>query len=68
MKTIVSFTYYETSRKWEVTVSGVVSDIEAKQAFNAVVLTCLDATPELDANKATKVEGQPDTYKISIGL
>lgn len=68
MKTTVSFTYDESSRKWEVEVSGVTDDIEAKQAFNAVILTCSDATPQLNANRATKVEGQPNTYKISIGL
>lgn len=47
MKTSVIFEYDEISRKWSPRVQGVISDIEARQAFSAVVLTCQTLDPEL---------------------
>ena len=38
----VIFTYDEAARKWEAIVTGVDSELEAQQAFNAVVITCFD--------------------------
>lgn len=63
----VIFIYCEASCKWDVLVSGVADDVEARQAFNAVVITCQDATPKLDANKASLASSEPNVYRISIG-
>lgn len=43
----VCFSYDEDSRKWECFVGGVASELEAKQAFNAVLLTCDKKTVSL---------------------
>lgn len=53
----VSFIYDEVEHKWEVEVSGATSELEALQAFNAVVITAMDAIPRVDCNKATKKSG-----------
>lgn len=66
MLTKVIFEYDEPASKWEVFVEGVVDDIEARQAFNAVIITASRATPRVDANRAAV---QPDgRYKISVGV
>jgi hypothetical protein len=44
----VEFRYDEKSRKWEPSVHGVKDQTEAKQAFNAVVLTCRDVFVSLE--------------------
>ena len=62
----VTFRYDEASRLWDIFVTGVTSTLEARQAFNAVVITAGEATPHVDANRA---EQQTDgVYKISVGL
>lgn len=48
MKISVCFNYDESSSKWEVEIVGTDSHIEAKQAFNAVVLTCKEVRIGLD--------------------
>lgn len=61
----VTFQYCETSRRWDVYVTGASNDVEARQGFNAVILTAREAIPKLNANKA---ELQPDgSYKIIVG-
>jgi hypothetical protein len=66
MQTKVSFVYDEYFRKWEVFVTGVKNNLEARQAFNAVVITCEDAIPKVDSNRAEQLED--GSYKISIGV
>jgi hypothetical protein len=61
----VTFQYCETSGLWDVFVTGAINDVEARQGFNAVILTALLAIPKVEANKA---ELQPDgSYKIIVG-
>jgi hypothetical protein len=61
----VSFVYCEHTRKWDVFVHGATTELEARQGFNAVLITASQATPELAYNRA---ELQPDgSYKISVG-
>jgi hypothetical protein len=43
----VIFEYDEESRKWDPTVHDASSETEARQAFNAVVLTCRQLDPRL---------------------
>ncbi len=51
---------------WEVYASGASSELEARQGFNAVLLTAREATPELEYNRA---ELQPDgRFKIIVEL
>ena len=64
MKTQVIFEYEEDVRKWEVYVTNVENELEARQAFNAVILTARIATPELESNKATLVS--ENKYKNMI--
>ena len=64
-QTSVSFIYDDTLGKWEVVVAGVLSELEARQAFNAVIITVQMATPTLEANKAEQFGDE--FYKISIG-
>lgn len=62
----IEFRYDETFQKWDVFAIGAASEVEAKQGFNAVVLTARDATPSLEMNRA---DLQPDgSYKISVGM
>lgn len=63
----VTFIYDEPSHLWEVEVSGVETELEAYQAFNAVILTAQAATPIVGYNKATFVPEQ-NIYKISVGI
>lgn len=65
--TKVTFIYDEPTKKWEVIVSGVTTPLEALQAFNAVLLTCRQATVGLYCNKAELVNNEQGSYKISIG-
>ena len=53
----VVFEYDEESTKWEMVVTGAKNETEAKQAFNAVVLTCRDVVVSMEH----KVE------RVSIG-
>ena len=62
----ITFVYDDTVGKWEVFAMNVSGEIEAVQAFNAVVLTCRQATPTLEANKAEHIVGEQ--YKISVGI
>lgn len=67
MKTTVTFVYDEPSSKWDVFVNGVKDDLEARQAFNAVIITtCYNATLKIDHSKADKQED--GSYKISVGV
>ena len=36
----VRFKFDETTNKWSVEVHGAVSDLEAKRAFNAIIISC----------------------------
>jgi hypothetical protein len=54
----VQFTYDEETAKWDVTVIGVVDETEAKQALNAVVLTCRDVIVSLEHQVKATVEGE----------
>jgi len=45
-KVQVIFTYDEKSCKWEASVVGIEKELEARQAFTAVVMTC----QQLNAN------------------
>ena len=45
--TKVTFAFDEVTRKWEATVSGVKTEVEGRQAFSAVVLTCQKLNPAL---------------------
>jgi hypothetical protein len=66
MKTRVIFEYCELSARWEVFVEGVVDGVEARQAFNAVLISSQEATPSVAANRA---EQQPDgRWKIIVGV
>jgi len=56
----VIFTYDEQHRKWEATIQGVTSPVEARQAFNAVVVTCRQTSVTLD-HKVEEIDGG---YKI----
>lgn len=67
MKVKVIFEYDEMLRKWEVLVQGATSELDALQAFNAVVITANMATPKVDHNKAVLTTNSNE-YKISVGL
>jgi hypothetical protein len=43
----VIFRYDEPTRKWESSVEGATSALEATQAFNAVIITCQQLDPQL---------------------
>jgi len=64
MKVVVSFEYDETSTKWEVSVKGAHSEIDARDAFSSVVLTCLDLNPDL--LKHTQVELQANIKSVTL--
>jgi hypothetical protein len=65
-KFTVSFVYCETTRKWDVFIYGAASELEARQGFNAVVLTANQAIPNINCNQASL---QPDgSYKINVGI
>lgn len=71
MQTKVTFFYNESSRKWEVIVTGVLDSLEALQAFNAVILTSQKAIPQINANKAEFIgvdEFHNKVYKIFVGV
>ena len=59
MKVKVVFVFDEGSSTWDPIVEGAVDELEAKQAFNAVVLTCneLDYTL-LNLHKTEEIKGQ----------
>lgn len=59
----VIFEYDETTRKWDPIVNGTISPIEARQAFNAVVLTCKELDPEL-LNRGLVELISPATFRI----
>jgi len=62
----VTFQFVELTRKWDVFVHGAETELEARQGFNAVILTTRQAIPELAFNRA-KI--QPDgSYKINVGF
>lgn len=62
----VIFTYDEPSRKWETTVEGAENETEAKQGFNAVVITAREAHVCLEHKTTTNSDGSikliPATY------
>ncbi len=66
MTTSITFVYDEAARKWDVFARGVTDDVEARQAFYAVLITCMQATPRIDYNKAELQEDS--SYKISVGV
>lgn len=59
----VRFDYDEPSRRWEAWVSGASSDEEARQAFSAVVLTCMGLDPGLLGSSL--VEGTEYGHRIT---
>lgn len=59
----VSFKYDKVARKWEATVFGCDSALEAKQAFNAVLETCRPIEASL-FHQADKIMTNPGIYKI----
>lgn len=58
----VIFTYDKQARKWESTVEGANTNIEARQAFSAVVLTCQELDPTLLTGAQSESFG--DHHKI----
>lgn len=71
MQTKVTFIYDELTQKWEVIVSGVSGGLEALQAFNAVILTTRQATPNIENNEVELIgenENCEHVYKISVGI
>jgi hypothetical protein len=62
----VTFTYDPRSRKWEVVVRGAECVRDALEGFNAVLLTCRQATPTVLANRAIRTS--PGVYVISVGI
>jgi hypothetical protein len=61
-KTTVSFVYDEETRLWQVIVSDVNSQLEALQAFNAVLGGCAMAEESIVLEQATELfDG---TYEI----
>lgn len=62
MKTTVEFFFMEEFKKWGVVVNGVENELEAKQAFNAVILTCRSKCL-LTLKHQTK-ELAPSSYEI----
>lgn len=62
METRIIFIYDEPSRKWQVVATGCKDKNEARQAFNAVLLTC----QSLDVIIATqsKVKEHPEGFEI----
>lgn len=58
----VIFTYDEEIRKWQPTVKGAVSGLEATQAFNAVVVT-LSVDPLV--LELTVAQASADGYEIT---
>ncbi len=62
----VVFEYDPRSMNWDVFVIGAMSELDALQGFNAVILTARGAVPKVDHNK---VELQSDgRYKVSVGV
>jgi len=61
----VCFQYDPDSTKWEVIVKGAKGELEARQGFNAVILTARMAIPSLAANKAEMLPN--GDYKIIVG-
>lgn len=43
----VVFKHEDETKTWTVHVEGAETELQARQAFSAVVLTCLDLNPEL---------------------
>jgi len=54
----VTFEYCEESRKWDVFVEGAETELEAKQGFAAVALTCMSLDQRVF--NLNKTEQQPD--------
>ena len=61
--TEVRFQYDEDSSRWQVLVTGVDSELEAKQAFAAVVTTCWPVNPGLQEEHA-KTKQTPGGYRL----
>ncbi len=61
----VIFTYHEPTRKWEATVEGAESPLDALQGFNAVVLTAQMLDPDLLTHGLSEPGTQPGVYKIT---
>jgi len=57
----VCFQYDPDSTKWEVIVKGAKGELEARQGFNAVILTARMAIPSLAAMLPN------GDYKIIVG-
>lgn len=58
----VTFSYDENCRKWEATISGVEDETEAKQAFNAVLITARQAKVTMEHKTVQK---SAEEYLIS---
>jgi hypothetical protein len=61
-KTTVSFVYEEETKLWQVIVSDVNSQLEALQAFNAVLGSCAIVVPSTILEQATEL--YDETYEI----
>lgn len=69
MKVKVTFLYDEESENWDVEVEGAKDATEAKQAFNAIVLTLRH--PKLDIglrHLAMPTIDRADTYRITPAM
>lgn len=58
----VSFLYDEPSRKWDVEVEAE-SEVEAKQAFNAVCLTCREPMIGM-GHQVTSIPNRANTWSL----
>jgi hypothetical protein len=59
----VHFLYNEMHRKWDTVVHGVTSELEAKQAFAAVVITCQNLDERLLGRELVQAT-DPESYRI----
>jgi hypothetical protein len=51
----VRFDYDELTTRWVVLVTGAESELEARQAFSAVVITCQELNPDFLIHTKVKV-------------